>query len=176
MTRPLVLFLGNSILADDRIGLVIGETLKDKLSAEGNDVEVIEKTGFSLIDYLEGRERVVIVDSVKTSDHKVGDVVALGPEDFQSNAPFTSHYAGIPESIELMKRVDIEPPRDFSILGIQVEDPYTVSLSMSEKLQRELPKIALQIHESITTSALEHFKRNYSIYEKADNDFSSNTR
>lgn len=176
MTKPLILFLGNSILADDRIGLIIGETLEEKLKAEGNDVEVIEKSGFSLLDYLEGRHRVVIVDSVRTSNHEVGDIVAIGPEDFRSYGPFSSHYAGIPESIELMKKVDLEPPKDLTVLGIEVEDPYTVSLSISEKLQKELPRITQRVHEAITSPApSEPLQRNYTIYENADNRFSRNT-
>jgi hydrogenase maturation protease len=166
MTKPLILFLGNGILADDRIGLVVGETLKDKLRMEGNDVEIIEKTGFSLLDYLEGRDRVVIVDSMKTSRHEVGAVVGLSSEDFQSNAPLTSHYAGIPEALELMKRVDLSPPKDLTILGIEAEDPYTISLSMCEKLQRQLPNIIQQVHDIITTSAPENAQRNYCIYKK----------
>ena len=150
MTKPLILFLGNSILADDGIGLVIGEMLKEELEVEGNDVEVLEKTGFSLLDYLEGRRRVVIVDSVKTSNHEIGDIVTLRPSDYQSHAPFTSHYVGIPESIELMKLMGLEPPKDLSILGIEVEDPYTVSQSMSEKLQGELSTIAKRVHDFIS--------------------------
>lgn len=150
MTKPLILFLGNSILADDGIGLVIGEMLKEELETEGNDVEVLEKTGFSLLDYLEGRQRVVIVDSVKTSNHEIGDVMTLRPSDYKSHAPFTSHYVGIPESIELMKLMGLEPPKDLSILGIEVEDPYTVSSSMSEKLQREVSNIAKRVHDFIS--------------------------
>jgi hydrogenase maturation protease len=150
MTRPLILFLGNGILADDRVGLVIGEILKDRLEAGGNDVEIVEKTGFSLLDYFEGRERVVIVDSMETPNHKVGDIVVLRAGDLKSDAPFTSHSAGIPESIELMRRLDLGPP-DLSILGVEVEDAHTVSSSMSEKLQKELPRITEQIYQRITT-------------------------
>jgi hydrogenase maturation protease len=150
MTKPLILFLGNSLLADDTIGLVIGNMLKEQLETEGNDVEVLEKTGFSLLDYLEGRQRVLIVDSVKTSNHEIGDVVTLRPSDYRSHAPFTSHYVGIPESIELMKLMGLEPPKDFRVLGIEVEDPYTVSPSMSEKLERELSTIVKRVHDSIS--------------------------
>jgi hydrogenase maturation protease len=150
MTKPLILFLGNSILADDGIGLIVGKMLKEELEAEDNDVEVLEKTGFSLLDYLEGRRRVVIVDSVKTSNHEIGDVVTLRPSDYQSHAPFTSHYVGIPESIELMRLMGLEPPKDLTVLGIEVENPYNVSSSISEKLQGELPTIARKIHDFIS--------------------------
>jgi len=80
--KLLVLFLGNPILADDKIGLVLGEMLKPMLESEGHEVEILEKTGFSLIDYLENRRAAVIVDSVKTGKHEVGEIVTIRPEDF----------------------------------------------------------------------------------------------
>jgi Ni,Fe-hydrogenase maturation factor len=67
--KKLVLFLGSSILGDDRVGLVVGEMLKKRLESAGYEVEILEKSGFSLIDYLENREEVVIVGSVKTGKH-----------------------------------------------------------------------------------------------------------
>jgi Ni,Fe-hydrogenase maturation factor len=49
----LIIFLGNAILSDDRITLTLGEMLKEKLESEGHQVEVLERTGFSLIDLRE---------------------------------------------------------------------------------------------------------------------------
>jgi Ni,Fe-hydrogenase maturation factor len=45
--------------------------LKEKLESEGHEVEILEKTGFSLIDYLENRDEAVIVDSIRTGRHQV---------------------------------------------------------------------------------------------------------
>jgi len=152
MTKPLVLFLGNSILADDRIGLILGEMLRETLEAEGNDVEVIEKTGYVLLDYLEGRERVIIVDSVMTGRHRIGEVVMLRPCDLQQIQPSSSHYAGIPELIKLMRELGLDLPRDFRILGIEVEDPYVISTKMSARLEKEVNQIAEAIHRAISAS------------------------
>ncbi len=150
MTKPLILFLGNSILADDRIGLIIGEMLKEKLESEGKDVEVIEKTGYSLLDYLEGRESVIIVDSVITGRHGIGEIVSLTPDDFQRFSPSSSHYAGIPELLNLMKQLELVPPLDFRVIGIEVEDPYTVSTKISRKLETEVNRIAEAIHKVVS--------------------------
>jgi hydrogenase maturation protease len=145
----LVLFLGNTLLSDDRIGLIVGEMLKEKLESEGYEVEVLEKTGFSLVDYLENRDEAVIVDSVMTGRHQVGQVVSLNLDDLQQYAPFTSHYVGIPEALRLMRQLDLNPPTRLRILGIEVEDPYTISEKISDKLASRLNQLAQEIHKII---------------------------
>jgi hydrogenase maturation protease len=150
MTKPLILFLGNSILADDRMGLIIGEMLKETLKSEGKDVEVIEKIGYSLLDYLEGRESVIIVDSVITGRHRIGEITTLTPDDLQRFSPSSSHYAGIPELLNLMKQLELAPPLDFRVIGIEVEDPYAVSTKISRKLETEVNRIAEEIHTIVS--------------------------
>jgi hydrogenase maturation protease len=154
MTKKLlVLFLGNSIFADDKIGLVLGEMLKPMLESEGHEVEILEKTGFSLIDHLENRRDAVIVDSVKTGKHKVGEIVTVKPEDFQQYAPLTSHYVGIPEALKMMMQLDLNPPEQVHIFGIEVEDPYTISEEMSQKLTVRLDELSEEIHKNVLSIA-----------------------
>jgi hydrogenase maturation protease len=151
--KLLVLFLGNPILGDDKIGLVLGEMLKPLLESEGHEIEILEKAGFSLIDYLENRRDAVIVDSVKTGKHEVGEIVTVKPEDFQQYAPFTSHYVGIPEAVKMMRQLDLNPPEHIHILGIEVEDPYTISEEMSQKLTERLNELSEGIHRNISSIA-----------------------
>jgi len=148
--KLLVLFLGNRILADDRIGLVLGEMLKPKLESEGHEVQVLEKTGFSLIDYLENQQEAVIVDSVKTGRYEVGEIVTIKPEDLYQYAPFTTHYVGIPEALKMMAQLELNPPEHVHILGIEVEDPYTVSEQMSPRLEEKLSRLSEEIHARIS--------------------------
>jgi hydrogenase maturation protease len=151
--KLLVLFLGNPILADDKIGLLLGEMLKSILESEGHEVDILEKTGFSIIDHIENRRAVVIVDSVKTDTHEVGEIVTVKPEDFQQYAPFTSHYVGIPEALKMMAKLDLNPPEQVHILGIEVEDPYTVSEEMSHRLTKRLNVLCEELHGKISSIA-----------------------
>ena len=151
--KLLVLFLGNPILGDDKIGLVLGEMLKPLLESEGHEIEILEKAGFSLIDYLENRRDAVIVDSIKTGKHEVGEIVTVKPEDFQQYAPFTSHCVGIPEAVKMMRQLDLNPPEHIHILGIEVEDPYTISEEMSQKLTERLNELSEGIHRNISSIA-----------------------
>ena len=132
--KPLILFLGNSILSDDRIGLIIGEKLRERLESEGNEVQVLEKSGVSLIDYFEGRDQVIIVDSVESAGKRAGDIVSLTLDDLLRNPPMSSHYLGLPE---------------LRILGIAVDNTLTVSEKISENLENQLPKLETEIHSAI---------------------------
>jgi hydrogenase maturation protease len=147
--RPLILFLGNSILSDDRIGLIIGEKLRERLESEGNEVEVLEKSGVSLIDYIEGRDQVIIVDSVESVGKRAGEIVSLTLDDLLRDPPMSSHYLGLPESMKLMDSLGLESPKQFRILGIVVDNPLTVSEDISENLEAELPKLEHEVHSAI---------------------------
>jgi hydrogenase maturation protease len=147
--KPLILFLGNSILSDDRIGLIIGEKLKERLESEGNEVQVLEKSGVSLIDYFEGRDHVIIVDSVESVGKRAGDIVSLTLDDLLRCPPMSSHYLGLPESVRLMNSLGIEQPKQLRILGIAVDNTLTVSEKISENLENELPKLETEIHNAI---------------------------
>ena len=126
--------------------------MKERLESEGYEVEILEKTGFSLVDYLENRDEAVIVDSVMTGKHQAGQVVPLSLDDFQQHAPFTSHYVGISEALQLMRQLDLNPPRHLRILAIEVEDAYTISENISEKLKGRLNDLAQEIHKMILSS------------------------
>jgi hydrogenase maturation protease len=133
--RPLILFIGNYIYRDDKIPLLIGEKAKDILYNLGFDVEIVERTGYSLIDYVVGRETVFIVDTIKTDKYPVGTVVNIDIDDISSFRTVSPHYAGLPEMIELMDRLDVDSPKKLFILGIEVDDPYTLDDNISSSMR-----------------------------------------
>lgn len=98
---------------------------------------------------MEGREEVVIVDSVKTGKEAVGAILSMTPDEFNRYAPITPHYLGAPEAISIMKELDLNPPKHIHILGIEVEDPYTVSDKISKKLEERLDEIAEKLYKMI---------------------------
>jgi hydrogenase maturation protease len=66
LKKILILGIGNILLKDEGVGVRVAETMmKMELPP---DVEVMEGgvKGLDLIDYIEGRDKVVVVDAVKT--------------------------------------------------------------------------------------------------------------
>jgi hypothetical protein len=48
-----------------------------------------------------------------------------------------------------MRQLDLNPPSRLRILGIEVEDPYTVSEKISDKLASRLNELAQELHKMI---------------------------
>jgi len=145
--RVQIIFLGNILYSDDKIGIIIGSKLKDKLQNLGCNVEILESIGYTLIDYLEGYDIAIIVDSIKTNKHPVGSVLLFEDEDFKS-APTSPHYAGLPEALEIMRELGIKIPKTY-IIAIEVKDPYTVSNDISSELKTKLNYVVSRVFELI---------------------------
>ncbi|MDW8014264.1 MAG: hydrogenase maturation protease [Archaeoglobaceae archaeon] len=149
MKKPLILFLGNQIFRDDRIGLVVGEKLKDILLKEGYEVEIVDKTGLNLIDLLEGRDEVIVVDSIKTSKHSIGEVIDVDVENFDRCSVWSPHYIGIPETLKIMRILDLNPPKKFHIIGIEVSDIYTISEELSNEIREKVNEIVEKVYRKL---------------------------
>lgn len=147
--KPLILFLGNPILKDDKIGLIVGERLREALVSEGCDVEVADKVGLNLIDYLEGRDKVVIVDSVAAPNRRIGEVVELDVSDVRPPSVLSPHYVGLPEALRIMEALDLSPPRKLYVIGIGVSDVYSVSDELSEELKAKLEGVVESVYKKI---------------------------
>ena len=148
MPRRTAVFLGNSIFGDDQIGLVVGRALERRLTDLGFDVQVVERTGFALLDCLEGYDSAVIVDSVSTGKDPAGRVISFGPEDFALVGTGVPHFAGVPEAVQLMKTLNLGAAT-VSILGINVSDPYVLSESLSEDLKGVMGDISNEVYDRI---------------------------
>lgn len=149
MSRPLVIFLGNSIMRDDRIGLEVGFRLKDELLRRGFDVEILEKGWLTLMDYMEDREIVIIVDSIITGENPVGSLITLHADDFKTHKSIFTHSIGLPETIELMKVLNFNYPKKVYIIAIEVKDFFTPSFELTKELKDKLDEISLSVLNKI---------------------------
>lgn len=145
--RTLVLALGNDLLGDDGVGLEAARQIAERV---GGSVDVMEtgEAGLALLELLEGYERALLIDSVVTGRYPPGTILEFSPEHFRRVIAPSPHYAGLPEVIEMARRLNIEFPRDIRILAMEVQNPYQFSLGFSEPVQEALPRLvhrALQI-------------------------------
>jgi hydrogenase maturation protease len=143
------IFLGNSILGDDRVGLVVGEMLRERLIPHGIDVHIVERSGLALLDYLSGYEKAVIVDSIKTNKHPIGSVSIFSPEEFKQIKPMAPHFLGVVDVVNFIKSLKLDEPKKVIIIGIEVKDPYIISENLSEDLEKHLSKITEEIYNKI---------------------------
>lgn len=158
-SKPImVLGVGNSIQMDDGVGIhVIRELEKYDLPEE---VELFDggTLGIDLMPYLEGKEKLIFIDSVK-AEQKPGTIFRFQPEDLDfDDAPKTSvHQIGLIESLQMISMIGKAPDK-IVIFGIQ---PKTIDWSeeLTDEVNAAIPKLMPHLLKEIEKS-VEEIKNN----------------
>ncbi len=142
MTRgpaDLVLALGNDLLGDDAAGPLAARTLASRYR---DRVAIVEsgEAGLALLELIEGRRRVLILDSIRSGAFPPGTVREMAPESFRGVLAPSPHYAGLPEVLALGRRLGSEMPGELRVLSIEVEDPFTIREALSPAVASAMPR------------------------------------
>lgn len=138
--QTLVLALGNDLLGDDGVGLEAARRIAEQV---GGSVDVVEtgEAGLALLEVMEGYARALLIDSILTGRYPPGTVLEFSPTDFQKVVAPSPHYAGLPEVLEMARRLDLVFPTDIRILAVEVLNPYEFHIGLSEPVCEALPKL-----------------------------------
>jgi hydrogenase maturation protease len=139
-TKTLILGLGNSLLSDDGVGLIIAAELKSRL--EQSDITVMETSvaGLSLVDLLVGYDRAIIIDAIQTSDGKPGQIYRLAPEAFDTTRRTISpHDVNFTTALEFGKKVGLPLPQEIIIFAIEASDVNTFSEECTPQVTQAIP-------------------------------------
>jgi hydrogenase maturation protease len=144
--RVLLLGLGNDILTDDAVGLLVVRELRPKLAAHPSiDIRETTEMGLALLDFITGYRAVVIVDSIQTGKAPAGFLHELDASALNQLTGRTPHFVGVSETLALGRQLGLAMPEQVRIFAIEVEDPFTLSTDMTPALQSALPGIVERI-------------------------------
>jgi hydrogenase maturation protease len=146
--RTLVLGLGNDLLADDAIGVLAVRGLEPRLAGRA-DVLASPLHGLALLDVLAGYDRALILDAACTGRHPVGTVFEIDPAALVPVPTPSPHFAGLPELLELARRLELPFPRQFRIFAVEVRDPVTVGGAMTPEVRRALSELCDRVCRAI---------------------------
>ena len=142
MKPLLVLCLGNEILSDDSFGFHLSESLKRFASELSKFVDIIfaPLAGFSLIDFLAERQKVLIVDTIITGEAPAGTVHFFPMGDLTpSHNLTTSHEILLPTALKLAEMMGMTAPEEIDILAVEAQDVRTLSEEMTEPIMAAMP-------------------------------------
>lgn len=112
MTDIAVLGLGNELFTDEGVGIVAARELEG-LGLPG--VEVIDggTLGLSLLPSIEGRDGLLVLDSVLLDGGKPGDVVVYGGDELRREARllYSAHQLGVNEVLAAADLMGTSPQR-----------------------------------------------------------------
>lgn len=135
--RTLVLGVGNPIMTDDAVGLRVARRVRERLRP-GDPVEVREshRGGLDLVDLMTGFHRAVVVDAFLLDSAPPGTVLRKDLADFAlTQHLFGAHGVDLPTAIALGRELGAAMPEEVRIVGVVVEDPYTLGETMSPAVE-----------------------------------------
>jgi hydrogenase maturation protease len=142
--------MGNPILCDDAVGIRLTRDVAARLGPRPG-LEVIEECtvgGLNLLDLLEGRERVLVIDSIKTAGGTPGawyrfDAGALRETMNLRNV----HDTNFATALELGRQMGMALPRDedIHVFAVEIDDNMTFSEELSPALAAAYDDLVVEL-------------------------------
>lgn len=143
--------LGNPILSDDSVGIKVAQMLKKADPPLKAEIKEACAGGLTILDELDGFDRVILVDSIKTGKASPGTIYRLKEEDFNSTTQLSdSHGIDFFTAIEMGRIYGCKMPELIDIFAVEVEDNVTFSEDCTDKVMESIPILVRQITEEVS--------------------------
>jgi len=149
----LILGIGNILLRDEGIGVHVVNMLKEmKLPP---DVEVMDggTMGIDLLFYIEGREKVIVVDTVKAGETP-GTLYRFTDKDLVVKKDFlrTAHGIDFSDVLRTAQRLGTKP-EEVVFIGVEPEDMNNAGLELSALISQRIPVIIELVMKELSTNS-----------------------
>lgn len=134
--RILVLGLGNDILTDDAVGLLVARAVAERVGEE-REIAVREtiEMGLALLDEIADFDALILVDSVQTGRAPPGHIHECDIADLPQVTATSPHFVGVGETLALGRRLGLAMPRRVRVIAIEVADPFTLGTQPTTVVQ-----------------------------------------
>ncbi|WP_455281977.1 hydrogenase maturation protease [[Eubacterium] cellulosolvens] len=149
-SKPIVIGVGNELLSDEGIGIHIVRELKKRAISKLIEIHEVGTSSFELLNIIEGRLRVIIVDAVRMDETAgtVKNIDLLIDGDVSLPPQFTSlHQMDLISTLKMAKGA-IDLPKKIVLIGIEPSSLET-GMELSEYVKGSVPKAISEIIKSI---------------------------
>jgi hydrogenase maturation protease len=136
--RILILGLGNPILSDDGIGLLLTKNLEGKIP--GVDIASITLAGMELLDILVGYDHVFLIDAATGTGGEPGEVREISDGTGALHL-FTSHGVNFFEILKLGRDSGLKMPEPAVVFGIEIGNATDFGATLTPTLLSALPAL-----------------------------------
>ncbi len=166
--RTLVIGLGNTILTDDGVGILVARAAalrwsERRLSSShaASEVTFTEASvgGLRLLDLIAGFERVILVDAIQTPGGQAGQIYRLGPGDLRASLHSGStHDLSLPGALALGRDLGLALPSDeqIVIIAIEVADVLTFGERCTPEVSAAIPRAVGAVLEALEPEPSAH--------------------
>jgi hydrogenase maturation protease len=141
----LVLGMGNPILSDDGVGLLVAERLRRRALPAGVEVQTSEVAGLRLLELVRGFTRVIIIDAI-ISGRAPGEIVRYEASDFKGGHRYGSaHSIGLHTALELGHTLGYDMPAEVTVFAIEAHDVETFGEELSPPVAAAADRLLEQL-------------------------------
>ena len=138
--KTLILGLGNSVRADDGVGLYVARALQEKINSPDIIISESPGAGLDILELLTGYDRVILIDAIQTVGGQAGQVYCLGVQTFKTTRhALNPHSADIATSLEVGRRLGLPLPSIITIFAIEIADADSFSEEWTPAVSRAIP-------------------------------------
>jgi hydrogenase maturation protease len=141
--KTLILGIGNPVLGDDAVGIVVANKLKEK-NLKNVDVETANTIGLEIINIISDYDRVFVVDAIKIGNGKAGEIHKFDPENLRQTMRHSVHDIDLSTMLKTGEKLGIKMP-EIIIYGVEVSSTNRFSEVLSKDVRNAVPKIAEKI-------------------------------
>ena len=126
MNATIIIGLGNPILTDDGVGVLVARELARRL-AHRPDITVTEASvgGLRLMELMAGYDRAILIDAI-LDGQPPGTITRLTLDDLNARASTqhtaSAHDVNLPTALAAGRRMGLQLPDDIIIYAISVEN------------------------------------------------------
>jgi len=142
--------MGNPFLSDDAVGIrIVGDFSREIGTVAG--LEIIEECtawGVDLLQVIEGFDRLLLVDGIRTRGGVPGNWFRFTAERLRETIHLANiHDANFATALCLGRRLGIKLPPDpeIHVFAVEVLDDLTFSEKMTDSLEKAYPKYSEEI-------------------------------
>jgi hydrogenase maturation protease len=144
----LVLCLGNALRRDDAVALRVADLLEAD-PPEGAVVRRSALSGLYLLDEMEGFDRVVVVDAVRTQARPPGTVLSFPLEELHAPEGPSPHSIGLPSALARAGAAGAPVPERVHVVAVEVLDMETVGEGLTEAVEAAVVPAARAVREAL---------------------------
>jgi len=146
--RARVLCLGNDVLADDALGLLVAKELRRRLSRCVDVVDSME-SGLYLMDYLLNVPHVVVVDTIQTGRSDPGTIYVLGEDDLRAARGGSPHYVGILDAVDLVRKLGLRAAQELQIVAVEASDCVNLGRPLHPQVRAAMAAVVRCVEELV---------------------------
>ncbi len=149
MSAPvLVLCLGNPLRRDDAAALRIADAL-EAAPEPGATVRRSAKAGLYLLDDMEGFDRVVVVDAVRTGAFPPGTIHSVPLEEIRAPGGPSPHAIGLPSALALARDAGAPVPSRIHVVAVEVLELETIGEGLTPAVEVAIPPAVEAVRRAV---------------------------